>query len=72
MYCYQVSAGGFEPPTLCLKGRCSTPELRALKNGNWKYKNSRFLFQAFFNPSPVDRLTVELYYMQKLSIFETI
>ncbi len=25
-----VSAGGLEPPTLCLKGRCSTPELRAL------------------------------------------
>ncbi len=24
-----VSAGGLEPPTLCLKGRCSTPELRA-------------------------------------------
>jgi hypothetical protein len=23
-----VSAGGLEPPTLCLKGRCSTPELR--------------------------------------------
>ncbi len=27
---YIVSAGGLEPPTLCLKGRCSTPELRAL------------------------------------------
>ena len=26
-----VSAGGLEPPTLCLKGRCSTPELRAQK-----------------------------------------
>ena len=26
-----VSAGGLEPPALCLKGRCSTPELRALK-----------------------------------------
>ncbi len=25
----KVSAGGLEPPTLCLKGRCSTPELRA-------------------------------------------
>jgi hypothetical protein len=24
-----VSAGGLEPPTLCLKGKCSTPELRA-------------------------------------------
>ncbi len=24
-----VSAGGLEPPTLCLKGRCSTTELRA-------------------------------------------
>ena len=23
-----VTAGGLEPPTLCLKGRCSTPELR--------------------------------------------
>ena len=22
-----VSVGGLEPPTLCLKGRCSTPEL---------------------------------------------
>jgi hypothetical protein len=29
---YEVSAGGIEPPTLCLKGRCSTTELRALKN----------------------------------------
>ena len=29
-YCLTtVSAGGLEPPTLCLKGRCSTPELRA-------------------------------------------
>ena len=24
-----VSVGGLEPPTLCLKGRCSTPELHA-------------------------------------------
>jgi hypothetical protein len=24
-----VSAAGLEPATLCLKGRCSTPELRA-------------------------------------------
>ncbi len=24
-----MSAGGLEPPTLCLKGRCSTAELRA-------------------------------------------
>ena len=30
-----VSAGGFEPPTLCLKGRCSTPELRAPKYKNY-------------------------------------
>lgn len=28
---FLVSAGGLEPPTLCLKGRCSTPELRAHK-----------------------------------------
>ena len=32
-----VSAGGFEPPTLCLKGRCSTPELRAPKFKSFKY-----------------------------------
>ena len=32
-----VSAGGLEPPTLCLKGRCSTTELRALKIKERKY-----------------------------------
>ena len=41
-----VSAGGFEPPTLCLKGRCSTTELRALKIKNYKYINLDFLFQT--------------------------
>lgn len=40
-----MSAGGIEPPTLCLKGRCSTTELRALKNKEHKYKEVRKLFQ---------------------------
>lgn len=26
----KVSVGGIEPPTLCLKGKCSTTELHAL------------------------------------------
>ncbi len=40
-----VSAGGLEPPTLCLKGRCSTPELRAQKIKSHKYIDFTFLFQ---------------------------
>ncbi len=40
-----VSAGGLEPPTLCLKGRCSTPELRALKNLSAKYIEHEFFIQ---------------------------
>ena len=44
-----VSAGGLEPPTLCLKGRCSTTELRALKIKNYKYINLDFLFQTQIN-----------------------
>ncbi len=39
-----VSAGGLEPPTLCLKGRCSTTELRAPKNSELQiYKFGLFI-----------------------------
>ena len=47
-----VSAGGLEPPTLCLKGRCSTPELRA-RITILCYFQPTFQFLSNYQPSEV-------------------
>lgn len=44
-----VSADGIEPSTLCLKGRCSTPELRAQKKKHLSSKHFKINFNVIAN-----------------------
>ena len=55
----QVSVGGLEPPTLCLKGRCSTPELHAQLT-YFRYFQPIFQFLSNYESSEVLEHVLEI------------